>query len=265
MSQNYIEAIMTRTDIKQTENKTKSDRFSVPCVKCNGATKHQVLASIDVDGEAYDQSEAWSVNWVDHYQVIQCGGCESISFRHTSWFSEDADPMSGESGETERLYPKRGLETLPTKPYYNVPSNLRRIYSELIDCFNNDSPTLCAAGLRAIVEGICAERGVLDGPVEQTLKDGSKKIVRKDDLRGRISGLQEKGLLAQTSSDTLHEHRYLGNDAVHQLARPSTDELRLAIEIVEHTLEQLYELPEKAEELKRAKALRQKKQSKAHP
>ena len=206
-----------------------------------------------------------SVSWVDHYQVIQCGGCESISFRHTSWFSEDADPMSGESGETERLYPKRGLETLPTKPYYNVPSNLRRIYSELIDCFNNDSPTLCAAGLRAIVEGICAERGVVDGPVEQTLKDGSKKIVRKDDLRGRISGLQEKGLLTQTSSDTLHEHRYLGNDAVHQLARPSTDELRLAIEIVEHTLEQLYELPEKAEELKRAKALRQKKQSKAHP
>lgn len=69
----------------------------------------------------------------------------------------------------------------------------------------------------------------------------------------------------ETSADTLHEHRYLGNDAVHQLARPSADELRLAIEIVEHTLDQLYELPEKAEELKRAKALRQKKQSKAHP
>jgi hypothetical protein len=43
---------------------------------------------------------------------------------------------------------------------------------------------------------------------------------------------------------------------VHQLARPSTDELRLAVEIAEHTLEQLYELPEKSEELKRAKALR---------
>ena len=256
---------MSKTDIKQTDNKTKSDRFSVPCVKCNGATKHQVLASIDVDGEAYDQSEEWSVNWVDHYQVIQCGGCESISFRHTSWFSEDADPMSGESGETERLYPKRGLETLPTKSYHNVPSNLRRIYSELIDCFNNDSPTLCAAGLRAIVEGICAERGILDGPVEEPAKGGGTKIVRSKGLQGRIAGLQEKGLLTETSADTLHEHRYLGNDAVHQLARPSADELRLAIEIVEHTLDQLYELPEKAEELKRAKALRQKKQSKAHP
>lgn len=167
---------MSKTEVKQTENKTKSEKFSVPCVKCNGATKHQVLASIDVDGEAYDQGEEWSVNWVDHYQVIQCGGCESISFRHTSWFSEDADPMSGDSGETERLYPKRGLETLPTKSYHNVPSNLRRIYSELIDCFNNDSPTLCAAGLRAIVEGICAERGILDGPVEEPGREVGQKL-----------------------------------------------------------------------------------------
>jgi hypothetical protein len=173
--------------------------------------------------------------------------------------------MSGESGETERLYPKRRLETLPTKPFYNVPSNLRRIYGELIDCFNNDSPTLCAAGLRAIVEGICAERSILDGPIEEPEKGGGTKIVRYKDLRGRIAGLQEKGLLTKTSAETLHAHRYLGNDAVHQLVRPSTDELRLAVEIVEHSLEQLYELPEKAEELKRAKALRDKKQSKPHP
>ena len=256
---------MSKIEVKQTENKTKSEKFSVPCVKCNGATRHLVLASIDVDGEEYDQGEGWSVNWVKHYQVIQCGGCESISFRHTSWFSEEFDPMWGESGETERLYPKRGLETLPTKPYYSVPSNLRRIYSELIDCFNNDSPILCAAGLRAIVEGICAEQGVLDGPVEEPAKGGGAKIVRSKELRGRIAGLQEKGWLTGKSADTLHEHRYLGNDAVHQLARPSTDELRLAIEIVEHTLEQLYELPEKAEELKRAKALRQKSSQRRIP
>lgn len=253
---------MSKTDIKQIENKTKSDRFSVPCVKCKGATKHQVLASIDVEGEEHEQG-FW-VSWVDHYQIVQCSGCELISFRHTSWCSEDIDFLTGEPEVTERLYPKRRLNNLPKKSYDNVPFNLQRIYSELIDCFNNDSPILCAAGLRAIVEGICAERGVLDGPVEQMLKDGSTKIVRKKDLQGRISGLQEKGLLTKTSSDTLHEHRYLGNDALHQLARPSTDELRLAIEMVEHTLEQLYELPEKTEELKRAKALRQEKQLKVH-
>jgi len=88
---------------------------------------------------------------------------------------------------------------------------------------------------------------------------GGMQIVRKDNLEGRIAGLQEKGLLTQSSAQTLHEHRYLGNSAVHELARPSEGELRLAIEIVEHVLEQLYELPEKAEELKRAIAKRNKK------
>jgi hypothetical protein len=63
-------------------------------------------------------------------------------------------------------------------------------------------------------------------------------------------------LLTESSSQTLHEYRYLGNDAVHELARPSDDELRLAIDIIELTLEQLYELPEKAEELRRATARR---------
>ena len=73
---------------------------------------------------------------------------------------------------------------------------------------------------------------------------------------GRIAGLQEKGILTQNNAQTLHEHRCMGNAAVHELARPSVDELRLAIEIIEHILEQLYEIPEKAIELKRAVACR---------
>jgi hypothetical protein len=108
------------------------------------------------------------------------------------------------------------------------------------------------------VEGICAQQGVVDGPVQVSAKGGGTQIVRKKNLEGRIAGLQEKGLLTQSSAQTLHEHRYLGNDAVHELARPSDDELRLAIDIIDLTLEQLYELPEKAEDLRRAKARRKK-------
>ena len=94
--------------------------------------------------------------------------------------------------------------------------------------------------------------------MQVSAKGGGTQVKRKDNLEGRIAGLQEKGLLTQASAQTLHEHRYLGNDAVHELARPSEDELRLAIEIIELTLEQLYELPEKAEELRRATARRKK-------
>lgn len=200
--------------------------------------------------------EGWSVEWSDRYQVIECQGCETVSFRHASWFSEAQD--YDDDGTTERVYPRRNKDALSARPYHNVPSNLRRIYTELIDCFNNDSSTLCAAGLRALVEGICAQQGIIDGPVEAPAKGGGTQIVRRDNLEGRIAGLQEKGLLTQPSAQTLHEHRYLGNSAVHELARPSADELKLAIEIVEHVLEQLYELPEKAAELHRATAHRKK-------
>ena len=51
-------------------------------------------------------------------------------------------------------------------------------------------------------------------------------------------------------------HRYLGNEAVHEFAMPSRDELKLAIEIIEHVLDQLYVIPEKALELRKKAAAR---------
>lgn len=241
---------MSITEKKATENGTKGKIVSVHCIECKRSTRHLVTVSLDKTGSESNEREGWSVDWSDRYQVIECQGCETVSFRHQSWFSEAQD--FDDDGTTERVYPLRNKDAINPRPYHNVPSNLRRIYTELIDCFNNDSPTLCAAGLRALVEGVCAQQGIADGPVELPAKGGGTQVVRRDNLEGRIAGLQEKGLLTQSSAQTLHEHRYLGNSAVHELARPSSDELKLAIEIVEHVLEQLYELPEKAAELHRA-------------
>jgi hypothetical protein len=247
---------VSNVEIKVVENETKGKVVSIHCIECKRPTRHLVTVSLDKKGSDSDAEEGWSVDWSDRYQVIECQGCETVSFRHLSWFSEAQD--YDDDGTTERIYPLRNKDAVSARPYHNVPSNLRRIYTELIDCFNNDSPTLCAAGLRALVEGICAQQGIVDGPVELPAKGGGTQVVRRDNLEGRIAGLQEKGLLTQPSAQTLHEHRYLGNSAVHELARPSTDELKLAIEIVEHVLEQLYELPEKAAELHRAIARRKK-------
>ena len=247
---------MSKTEIKFTEGKSKGDLQDVLCPACKRPTEHRVMASLDKDGETYDQSEEWSVQWVDNYQVVQCQGCKSVSFRHLHWFSEDEDRQFGEDGFTERLIPKRSANTVEAKALLNVPTTLRRIYVELVDCFNNECPTLCAAGLRAVVDGLCLERGIVDGPVVAPAKGGGTKVVRRDNLEGRIAGLQEKNILTPSSAQTLHQHRYLGNEAVHELVRPSEEELRLAIEIIEHTLEQLYEIPEKAEALKRTTAKR---------
>ena len=49
----------------------------------------------------------------------------------------------------------------------------------------------------------------------------------------------------------------MGNKAVHELDQPSKEELELAISIVEHTLENIYELPGKAAEMRMRKRRRQ--------
>jgi hypothetical protein len=154
---------MGRSEEEYEENKTKNEEFKVPCIECNRKTKHKVLQSVDYSGCEWVNREC-SIDWTDNYQIIQCQGCETISFRHRSWFSEYQDFDS--DGSMERLYPKRSATTLPVKDFGNIPTEIRRIYRETIDCFNNENLTLCAAGLRAIVEGLCADQCVKDGPLE---------------------------------------------------------------------------------------------------
>ena len=237
---------------KFTENVTKGEVGQTPCGKCNIETNHVVLTSIETDGRVMLQSKYGEdrdlIDWRENFQIIKCQGCDSISFRHFNWNSED---YCEDYSYTVRIYPHRDLSSLKKKDFWGVPNNLRHIYKEVIDSFNNNCFILCAAGIRALVEGICANKSIKHIEVEQTKKDGTIKKIKKSDLEGKIMGLHQKGFLTENNANILHEHRYLGNDAVHELAMPSTTELRLAIEIVESTLEQLYELPEKHLELKK--------------
>lgn len=235
------------------ESKLKGTFIQVACDVCNRENEHLIIQAVRKDGsEVIDRQ--FSVDWFNDYQIIQCQGCKTISFRILNWCSECIDFDS--NGTSETLYPKRAIECLQLKDFHNSPRVISRIYREIIDSYNNEIYTLCAAGLRAIVEGLCANQGITDGPVEIKKIDGTKNIRRRKDLQGKISGLHEKGILTQNNSEILHEHRFLGNEAVHELHQPSSEELTLAIEIIEHTIESLYEIPQKALSLKRAKAKR---------
>ena len=50
----------------------------------------------------------------------------------------------------------------------------------------------------------------------------------------------------------------MGNEALHELSSPSASELKMAIAILEHTIENLYEFQHKAGELKKEIAKRKK-------
>ncbi len=238
---------MAKRNTKEEENAEKGKVYDVQCVKCTGETEHHVLLSFDVSGsetvgQELEDHYGYTLSWNTSYQIIRCGGCKSISYRNDAWFSED------EGGSTESLYPVRSQGKLVAKDYHNAPTTLRRIYRETIDAFNGECLTLCAGGLRAIVEGICADKKIKKGPI-QFEKDGQTITQQSKSLDGKISGLREQGYLTKAKAESLHAHRYLGNEALHDLEMPSVDELRLAIEIIEHVLEELYTIQDKIDEI----------------
>lgn len=225
------------------------------CSVCKRETNHEVLK----EEKRQINDDEVEVSFYDEYQIIQCKGCDDISFRQMSSNSEDYDPESGTSNKTIKLYPQRGKDILPIKGFYNALPSVRNIYREAIDAFNNGLPLLCAGGLRATIESICNAEGIIDGPVDKTKLGGPLKITRSKDLIGKINGLHEKGLITKKQAEILQEHRYLGNDALHSLDTPSKKSLRIAIEIIEHTLDSLYEISDKADELARQRERRKKK------
>ena len=247
------------------QNKTQNQKLKIHCIQCQRETNHVVMQSIDCEASEviiHLDGHPETIKWADCYQIIQCQGCEEISFRHFSWFSEaqqQIGPDAWDDGTSTWLYPKRSANTRAIKDYYNVPNTLRRIYRETLDCFNNEALTLCAAGLRSIIEGICADQKIADGLVESKKADGTVQFKRRKTLEGKIVGLSEKGILTQEKAKLLNEHRFLGNEAVHELNQPSQDELILAIEIMEHILDDLYEIPDRANKLRWIKAKRLKK------
>lgn len=229
-------------------DKTKDEKIRVLCSSCKNDTKHIILTSINEKGiDPWD--EYYSYQWHSDYEIIQCLGCETITFRFRSTNSEDSD-HEGSPIETILLYPKRSKNTLALKNYMNVPFNLQRIYRETIDSYNYGNLTLCGVGVRTLVEGLCQENGVTGGNVEITKQDGTIEIKRKTNLQGKINGLHESGKLTSQNADILHEHRFLGNEAVHELSSPSKEDLSLAIEIVENVFDTLYEIPNKGRQLK---------------
>lgn len=218
------------------ENIMKDEIVEIQCASCANITNHIVQVSLD---KFYEDDE-FSGNV--SFQIVECGGCEVVSFRQASQSSDQYDLKDDGNPEfyvDEDIYPYRDKNSIPIKKFRRLPKSIRDIYEETITCFNNGCHILCGAGLRAVIEYLCDENGV-----------------NKGSLKDKIIQVQKKGILTKKHSDTLHELRLMGNDAVHNKVKPQIEELKNALDIIEHTLENIYNLPIKAEELSNTRSMR---------
>lgn len=238
------------------------------CSHCECDTNQEVVHElVDEQTQSDDpQMHGGGIEyWCQRYQIVKCKGCDSVSFRQLSVCSEDIDSETGQPEVRCTSYPEPPVEPTPRprgvsrqpKRLPNTPSPVRPIYRETVGAMNAELTTLAAAGLRATVEAICLDKEVDGGNVKQKGKGGAEEMKRSTGLDGKIAGLAENGHLTPQHAETLHSLRFMGNDAVHRLQSPNEDELVTALEIIEHTLDNLYELPAKRRQLIASRATRQ--------
>lgn len=213
-------------------NKSQNEEMKLPCVKCTGKTNHKVLVSVDIRGEETDGR--FSIQWCDDYQIVECAGCKTKSFRNVSSNSEDLCQIGdNEWGHDElvNIYPSRieGRKTLEAEEHY-LPNKIRAIYRETNQALNNNSPILAGIGLRALIETICKEKNAEGG-----------------NLLKKIDDLVVKQVLTPAGCTILHKIRTLGNEAAHEVKPHSDKQLALAMDVVEHVLNDIYIIPMKVE------------------
>lgn len=193
------------------------------CNNCSNHTWHKLLFETST-AEPLDEDYP-DTSIVETWKVFQCLGCENLSLLTSVDYP-------WEEVATQSYYPERKATARAVKSYKNLPERLTGLYREVIAAFNRDSLLLCTAGLRALLEGICDERGITEGPNSQGAMSKS--------LEGKINGLSSvvpSGIVAH-----LHGFRFLGNRALHELEAPKRDDLALAIAVVEDVLNVVYDL-----------------------
>lgn len=217
-------------------NKSQNEIERLACENCLTETRHTVLVSVDVSGQALD----WDYYFNEKFQIVQCLGCETISFckRHSNseevfWDEEESKEIVLDRVE---VYPSRVAGRRKLWRVQFLPPDVLRIYEETHTALCNKQPVLAGIGIRALVETVCKEKAAAGGNLEK-----------------KIDSLVDMKVLTEAGARTLHNLRILGNLAAHEVKPQSEEKLGIAMDVIEHLLNDVYILPKMAEKLPNGK------------
>lgn len=199
--------------------------FWLPCAACRRETKHRPLTSVVQEGP----DEYW---WVESWQVVQCSGCEALSFRK-HWTAGEIQYIDARTGETEyeekeEVYPPRAVGRSKLQDAHLLPFDVRTLYEETYVALCNSLTTLSIAGIRAIVDAVCRDKGA-----------------KGRNLEKKIESLVALGIL---TAALLHQLRKRGNVALHRSPVRWLSEVAEAFDVIEHVLQAVYIFPAQVRE-----------------
>lgn len=195
------------------------------CRGCIKSTNHDVLSEYS---ELY--RDEYDYNLI--YQIVQCKGCDTKSFRYvfvdigSAFYTIDGQ---WEVPEEVTVYPKAIEGHKEEKDIYKLPGIVLKIYQEVLLALREEAKILASLGLRGTVEAVCNDLNI----------PGNK-------LEARINKLASSGYISTKDAQRLHGIRFMGNDAAHDIKTPKDESLRVAFQIVEHLLLSVYILEKRA-------------------
>ncbi len=208
------------------ENSSK--KIKCFCPRCQNTTNHSVLFSKEETGDDI----YW---WQSKYSVVECMGCEGIQFHKED--IDESDFEWNEYGPSEiqprvSTYPHKKNIVNPISDTWRLPSSIKNLYVQTIDCLNRSYLQLAAAGFRAIIEAICKESGV-----------GGKN------LETMINNLAKAHIITDKDRDHLHAIRFMGNDSIHNVKVYREPEVSIVAHVVNAIVTSLYVISKEVEDL----------------
>lgn len=203
------------------------------CQFCGHETKHVILKSVERKWGNDD------IQGNDSYQIIQCRGCENVSYRTESCNSDDYNYVGDSEMEPSisvTIYPHRVSGRTQLENLWGVPHTISKIYKETFESICAGSYILAGLGLRAIVEAVCVAEGATQW-----------------NFHKKIDHLVSTNKLTRAGGDLLLHIRDIGNESAHKSIPIKPDDVDIALEIVEGLLKNVYIIPAGAERLNKKK------------
>jgi hypothetical protein len=201
-------------------------RTKAHCNSCVGERNHEVLFTEKTSWSV----EEYNIHGDDTYELLKCGGCDSVMLRHTSWFSEDPVPSI-------HFYPPAMSRKEPvwlSEMHGSSAHFAKTLLKEIYVGVQNGMKMIATMGVRSLMEYVMIDSVGDQGTFGQNLSEFAKK-----------------GFISDKQRDILDVVLEAGHARTHRAYKPSDEDLATCIDIAENVLQTVYVHPEKAAELKK--------------
>jgi Domain of unknown function (DUF4145) len=231
------------------------EQTMVYCARCGDAERNHRILYEKATHFCLDEGPPSPTNLdhIEYHRLAQCMGCDGIKY-----VISEADKDKTEFPPWEIV--EKHLKIYPDAPEANqrvpainqeqalgddekllIPPSVWKMYNETVQALNANIRTLAGGGLRATVEAICLDNEITQG-----------------NLQNKIDQLAEKNLLTKAQAELLHEERYIGNAALHELQTPTQQDIEDGLGIVEGLINTIYILPSRAKRLRKRREFQEK-------